>query len=57
MKLKSILECGHWDLAPGVYPNSMIKTKKNKPKRHSPLLHPDDRERFISWSKGESNAK
>lgn len=52
MKLKSIAECGHWDLAPGKYPNSTIKNKVNKPKRHSILLDPSDREKFVAWSKG-----
>jgi len=55
MKLKNILECGHWDLAPGAYPNSMIKTKKGKPKRHSPLLYPNDRQRFMAWGKGNGS--
>lgn len=55
MKLRQILE-GHWTLAPGDYPNSVLSTipvakdtKEGKPKRHSPLLHPTDRERFIKW--------
>ena len=55
MKLKQINE-GFWTLPPGDYPNSLIKsipkakdTKEGKPKRHSMLLHPDDRERFIKW--------
>ncbi len=55
MKLLQIAE-GHWTLPPGDYPNSLVKsipqakdTKEGKPKRHGPLLHPDDRERFIKW--------
>lgn len=43
-------------MAPGHYPNSVLDTipvakdtKEGKPKRHSPLLHPNDRERFIQW--------
>ncbi len=55
MKLRQISE-GHWTLAPGEYSNSILNsipvakdTKEGKPKRHSPLLHPNDRERFIKW--------
>jgi hypothetical protein len=48
MKLRQILE-GHWTLAPGEYPNSMVKSIPDKPERHSPLLHPSDREKFIKW--------
>lgn len=44
MKLRGILE-GYWAIAPGYYPGSMYKGKK-KAKRHSFLLHPDDRGRF-----------
>lgn len=44
MRLAHITE-GHWEIAPGKYPGSMYKGSK-KPKRHSFLLHPDDRERF-----------
>jgi hypothetical protein len=52
MKLRQISE-GHWTSAPGEYPNSTLDSipvaKEGKPKRHSPLIHPDDRERFIKW--------
>ncbi len=59
MKLHQISE-GFWTLAPGNYPNSMLKTipkakdtKEGKPQRHSMLLHPQDRERFIKWGSKE----
>jgi hypothetical protein len=59
VKLKQIIE-GFWTIAPGDYPNSLIKTvlkakdtKEGKPKRHSPLLHPNDRDRFIKWGFGK----
>jgi len=55
MKLRLIAEIGHWDLAPGKYPNSMLKDKPKKPKRHSFLLDPSDREKFIEWSKDENH--
>jgi hypothetical protein len=53
MKLQQIAE-GHWVLAPNCYPNSLVKSvekdkTKQKSERHSPLLHQDDRERFIKW--------
>lgn len=48
MKLKFIAE-GYWTLAPGKYPNSILKVTPNKPKRHSPLIKPSDREKFIRW--------
>lgn len=53
MKLSFILE-GHWDLAPGKYPGLIpsLRGKVKPSKRHSFLLHPDDRDRFIKWSKG-----
>lgn len=57
MKLNILYECGHWTLIPGVYPNSTIKTKKDKSKRHSPLLYPDDREKFIEWSEDDKKDK
>lgn len=63
MKLRQISE-GHWTLAPGSYPNSMLDTvpvakdtKEGKPTRHSPLLHPKDRERFIKWGQEDEPAK
>lgn len=55
MKLRSIAE-GFWTLPPGKYPNSLVKsipkaddTGEEQAQRHSPLLHPNDRERFIRW--------
>jgi hypothetical protein len=48
MKLRRISE-GHWMLAPGKYPGSMLKKIPGKPKRHSFLLHPKDRGKFIKW--------
>ena len=56
MKLKSIAE-GHWTLAPGKYPNAIIKNIPNKPKRHSPLIEPSDRDKFIKWGHDKSQAK
>ena len=46
MKINNIAE-GHWTISPGRYPGTLYKGKK-KPKRHSFLLNPDDRERFAS---------
>ena len=44
---------GHWVVAPGKYPNSIVKGKKvKKAKRHSFLVDPDDQKKFIKWSKG-----
>jgi len=51
-----------WTLAPeagrGDYPNATIKsipkatdTGEGKPRRHSMLLHPSDRERFMGWGR------
>ncbi len=61
MKLRQISE-GHWTLAPGSYPNSILDdipvakdTKEGKPERHSPLLHPKDRERFMRWGYDEDS--
>ena len=46
---------GHWVVAPGNYPNSIVKGKKvKKAKRHSFLVDPDDRNRILKWSKGLS---
>lgn len=63
MKLCQISE-GHWTLAPGHYPNSMLDavpvardTKEGKPTRHSPLLHPKDRDRFIKWGHEDEKAE
>lgn len=50
MKLQQIAE-GFWTLAPGKYPNSLVKDIPDKPQRHSPLLHPSDRTKFINWGK------
>ena len=62
MRLCQINE-GFWTLAPGNYPNSILKsipkakdTKEGKPKRHSPLLHPDDRDHFVKWGYEEVDA-
>ncbi len=59
MRLQQILE-GFWTLPPGNYPNSIIKsipiakdTKEGKAKRHSSLLHPDDRDKFIRWGSND----
>jgi hypothetical protein len=59
MKLRQISE-GFWTLAPGDYSNSLVKsipkakdTGEGKPRRHSPLLHPDDRDRFVRWGHEE----
>lgn len=43
---------GHWVVAPGDYPGFIpsLKGKVKKANRHSFLLHPDDRSRFIKWS-------
>ena len=56
MKLSWINE-NHWTLAPGKYPGSMVKDIPDKPKRHSFLLHPDDREKFIKWGKRNKSSK
>lgn len=50
---------GHWAVAPGKYPNSIVKGKKvKKAKRHSFLVDPDDRGRFLKWSKtGKASSK
>jgi hypothetical protein len=55
MKLRTIKE-GHWDLSPDDYPGLIpsLRGKFKRPKRHSFLLNPDDRERFINWSKGKN---
>lgn len=53
MKLQYILEAGHWEVAPGNYPNSIAKQKKG---RMSFLVHPSDRERFINWGKESDNS-
>lgn len=62
MKLKQISE-GHWTLAPGKYQNSLLDTVpkaedtgEGKAKRHGPLLHPSDRERFMKWGHDETQA-
>tara|TARA_R110000751_G_scaffold112718_4_gene211718 strand:+ start:5988 stop:6167 length:180 start_codon:yes stop_codon:yes gene_type:complete len=57
MKLKMINNIelceGHWVVAAGNYPNSIVKGKKvKKAKRNSFLVDPDDRKRFLKWSKG-----
>lgn len=57
MKLDMIYE-GHWVLSPDKYPGLIpsLKGKIKRPKRHSFLLYPDDRERFIAWSKGNKKS-
>lgn len=53
MKLNWICE-GHWQVAPIKYPNSLAKPGKG---RMSPLLHPEDREKFMKWTKGKRGKK
>ncbi len=56
MKLKLIHE-GHWKLASGVnYLDPKMKRKKKSKftwPDNSPLMHPEDRDRFLKWGKGE----
>ena len=56
MRLHNIANCrfiglneGHWQVAPGEYPGMIpsLKGKVKKAKRHSFLVNPEDRERFL----------
>jgi hypothetical protein len=53
MKLQYILEAGHWEVAPGNYPNCITKQKKG---RMSLLVHPKDRDKFINWGRKSKNS-
>jgi hypothetical protein len=54
MKLQYILEAGHWEVAPGDYPNCMTK---QKPGRMSMLTDPKDRDRLINWGTSGNKTK
>ena len=47
MKLNTIREAGHWEVANIDYPNSLAKPKKNQKRPLSFYLHPEDRDNFF----------
>ncbi len=54
LESKESIKEGHWVVATGDYPGLVpsLRGKLKKPRRNSFLLHPDDRSKFIKWSKG-----